>query len=72
MNMEGGQLVCLTEGKCPHEGPGYCRQHFFSLEVVLVLMLIHPCHNFSGVIVDTEQDKYKSNFIFLLGADISV
>ena len=70
--MEGSQLFFPTEGIGPQEGSGYCHQHYFSLEVVAVLMLIHPCHAMSGVIVDTEQDKDKSNFIFILGAGISV
>ena len=34
-------------------------------------MLINPCCYVSGVIVDTEQDEDKSDFIFLLGAGIS-
>ena len=70
--MEGGQLFCLTEGKCPHEWPGYFRQHFFYLEVVAVPMPIHPCRDLAGVIFGTEQDEYKYNFIFLIGAGISV
>ena len=69
--MEGGQLFCLTEAKGTHEWPVYCRQSLFSLEVVAVLMLIHPCRDLSGVIVGTEQYEDKSNFIFLLGDGIS-
>ena len=71
MQMEGGQLFCPTEGKGPHEGQGYCHHNYFSLEVVAVLMLINPCHDLYDVIVDTEQDEDKSNFIFLLGYGIS-
>ena len=71
LNLEGGQLFCLTEVRFPHEWPGYCHQHLFSLEVVAVLMLINPCHALSDTIVDTNQDEDKSNFIFLLGAEIS-
>ena len=48
LNLEGGQLFCLTEVRFPHEWPGYCHQHLFSLEVVAVLMLINPCHALSG------------------------
>ena len=33
-------------------------------------MLIHPYHALSGVILDTDQDKDKSNFLFLLEAGI--
>ena len=62
MNLEGGQLFCLTEVKGPHEWPGYCHQHLFSLDIVAVLMLIHTCRALSGVIVDTKQDEDKSNF----------
>ena len=50
--------------------PCYCRLNYFSLEVVAVLMLIHPWHDLSGVIVDTEKYEDKSDFIFLLGAGI--
>ena len=32
----------------------------------MVLVLIHPALAFSGVIVVTEQDEDKSNFIFLI------
>ena len=64
--MEGGQLFCLTEGKGPYECPGYCLQHLFYLEVVTVLMTIHPCRALSDVIFDTNKDEDKSNFIFLL------
>ena len=71
MNLEGGQLFFLNEGRGTHEWPGYCYQHFFSLEVVAVLVLIHPCHDLSGVIVDTKQDEDKYNFIFLIGAGMS-
>ena len=58
----------MTEVKGPHEWPGYCRSRLFSLEVVAVLMLIHPCRALSGVIVGTEQDEDKYNFLFLIGA----
>ena len=34
-------------------------------------MLIHPCRALSGVIVGTEEDEYKSSFLFLIGAGIS-
>ena len=68
--MEGGQLFCLTEGKVPHQWPGHYCQHLFSLEVVVVLMLIHPCHALSDVIVDTKQDEDNSNLLFLLGSGI--
>ena len=34
-------------------------------------MLIRPCYDLHGVIVDTDKDEYKSNFIFLLGSGIS-
>ena len=68
LNLEGGKLFCLTEGKGPHELPGYCRQHLFSLEVVEVLMLIHTCCALSGVNIGTDQDEYKSNLLFLIGS----
>ena len=45
--------------------------HIFSLEVVAVLTTIHPCRDLSGIIVDTDQDEDKSNFIFLIGAGMS-
>ena len=64
MNLECDQFFCLNEGKFPHEGPGYCRQHCFSLGVVAVLMLIHPCHALSGIIVDTTKYEDNSNYIF--------
>ena len=35
-------------------------------------MLINPRHALSGVIFDTEQDKDTSNFLFHIGAGISV
>ena len=35
-------------------------------------MLIRPCDDLSGVIVDTKQDEDNSNFIFPLGAGIPV
>ena len=60
-------IIFLTEVKCPHEWPGYCHKHLFSLEVVAVLVLIHRCRALSGVIVDTYQDEDRSNFIFLIG-----
>ena len=59
-----------TEGKGPHEWIGYCHQHLFYLDLVTVLILIHPCNDLSDVIIDTKKDEYKSNFILLLGADI--
>ena len=34
-------------------------------------MLIHTFHVLSDVIVNTKQDEEKSNFIFLLGSEIS-
>ena len=49
--MEGDRLFCPAEGKVLHEGPGYCRQNYFSLEVVTVQMMFHPCHALYGVIV---------------------
>ena len=71
LNLEGSQLFCLTEGKFSHEWRGYCHQHLFSLEVVTVKMLIHNCRALSGVIVGTDQDEDKSNFLFLIGDGIS-
>ena len=71
LNLEGGQLFFTTEGKGTHEVPGYCHQQYFYLEVVVLPMLIHPCRDLSGVIVDNEQDEDDSNFIFLIGAGIS-
>ena len=71
MNLESIQLFCLAEGKGPHEWPGYCHQYFFYLEVVVVMILIHPCSDLSYVIFDTDQDEGKYNFIFLLGDGIS-
>ena len=44
--------------------------HIFSLGVVAVLMLIRPCRALSIVIVGTEQDEDKSNFIFLIESGI--
>ena len=70
MNLKGGQFFCLTEGKGHHDWTGHCRQHFFSLEVVVVLIPIHPFRAISGVIVDTNEDKEKSSF-FLIVAGIS-
>ena len=35
------------------------------------MMLIHPCPALSGVIVGTNQYEDKSNFIFLVGAEMS-
>ena len=64
LNLEGGQLFCLTEGKGPHEWPGYCRQYLFSLGVVTVLMLIHTFQFLPNLIVDTDQDEDKSNLFF--------
>ena len=69
--MEGGKLLFLTEGKGTHEWPDYFHQHFLSLEVVVVLMMIHTCRALSGFIVGTKQDEYKSNSIFILGTGIS-
>ena len=54
LNLEDGQLFFLTEGKGPHEWPSYCHQHFSYLELVAVLILVHPCHDLSGVIVGSE------------------
>ena len=59
LNLEGGKLFCLAKGKGPHEWPGYCHLHFFSLEVVAVLMLIHTFCALSGVIFVTEKDEDK-------------
>ena len=70
LNLEGGKLFFLTGGKGPHEWPGYCHHHFFSLEVVDVLMQINPCSAMYGVIVGTKQDEDKYNFIFLIGAGL--
>ena len=63
--------MCLTEGKGNHESPGYCHKNYLSLEVVAVLMLIRSCRAMSGIVVDTDKDEDKSNFIFLIGAGIS-
>ena len=52
--MEGGQLFCLTNGKGPHEWPVYCNQQILFLEVVAVLMLVHPFNSLSDVIVYTK------------------
>ena len=62
--MEGGQLIFLTDGKGPHEYPFYCHQQILFLDVVVVLIMVHPCHDFSDVIFKTNQDEDKSNFIF--------
>ena len=51
LNLEGSQLFCPYEGKGPHEGSDYFHQHYFSLEVVTVQMMFHPCHALYGVIV---------------------
>ena len=61
----------LTEGKCPHEWPGYCHQNFFSLEVVEVLMLIHPFHALYVVIFGTKQYGDKYNSLLLIEAGMS-
>ena len=45
--------------------------NIFSLEVVVVLMLMNPCRALFGVIVGTEKDEEKSNFIFLIGYGMS-
>ena len=71
MNLEGGKLLCQTEGKSNHDCSGYCRQYLFSFEVVLVLIMIHPCRALSGVTVGTKKDEDKSNFIFLIGSGMS-
>ena len=71
LNLEGGQLFCLTEGRDPHECPGYFYHHLFSLEVVAVLMLVNTCCALSGVIVGKKQAEDNSNFIFLIGAGMS-
>ena len=69
--MEGSQLFFLTEGKSSHEWPGYFHQRLFYLDIVAVLMPIYSCRALSDVIVDTNQDEDKPNFIFLLGSGIS-
>ena len=71
LDLGGGQFICSTEGKGPHEVLGYCKQHYLFLEVVTVLILIHTFHSLSGVIVYTNNDEDKSTFIFLMGAGIS-
>ena len=71
MNLEGGQFFCPTEGKVPCEDPGYCYQRAFYLEVVVVMMLIHPCCSLSGAVFENNKDEDKFNFIFNLGAGIS-
>ena len=71
LNLEGGQLFFLTKGKGPHEGTGYFHQHYVSLDVVMVLRLIHTCRDLSGVIFDNDQYEDTSNIIFLLRAGIS-
>ena len=71
LNLEGGQLFFLTEDKFPHWWPGYCHRHLFSLEVVAVLMMVHPFSDLSSVTFGTEKYEYKSNFLFLIGAGIS-
>ena len=38
---------------------------------MVIFMLIRPCRALSGVIVVTDQDEDKSNFLFILGAGIS-
>ena len=68
MNLEGGQLFCPTEGKGPHQGPGYYYHHCFSLEVVMFLILVHRCRALSGFIVDTKKNEEKSNFLFVIRA----
>ena len=37
----------------------------------MVLMMIHPCSDMSGVIVGTKQYEDKFNLIFLIGAVMS-
>ena len=69
--MKGGQVFCLNECKVTHEWTGYFHQHFFSLGVVAVLMLIHLCRALSGVISGNDQDEDKSNFTFPLEFGIS-
>ena len=56
LNLEGGQLFCLTEGKGPHEWPCYCHHNLFYLVIVAVMMLINPCRNLDDVLVDINQD----------------
>ena len=70
MNLEGGQFCCLTQGKGPHEGPGYCHKQYFSLEFSVVIIMVHPCHDLSGFIVYTDQYEDKSDLIFILEAGI--
>ena len=64
LNLEDGQIFCLTEGKSPHEGPCYFHQHYFSLEVPEFLILINLFFALSGVIVYTNQDEDNTNIIF--------
>ena len=65
MTLECAQLFYPTEGKGPHEGPFNCHKHCFSLEVMAVLIIIHPCNALPGVIIDTKKDEDKSNlFLF--------
>ena len=56
MNLEGGQLFFPTECKVPHEWTCYCHHSLFSLQVVLVLTMIHYFRVLSDIIVNTEQD----------------
>ena len=69
LDLGGGQLK-KTVFKGTHEWLGYCRKHLYSLYIVAFMMLIHPCHDLSDVIVDTKQDEDKSNFYLLLGSRI--
>ena len=70
LNLEGYQLIFPAEGKGPHERKGYCRKHYFPLEVVAILIMVRPCCALSGFMFDTKQDEYKPSFIFPLGAGI--
>ena len=51
MNLGGGQLFGLNDGKGTHEWLVYFNQHMFFFEVWAVLMLVHPCHSMSDVIL---------------------
>ena len=71
LNLEGGQLFCITEIKGPHEWPGHCYEHLFTLEVVTVMMLINPCCALSGDIFGTEKAEENSNFVILVESGMS-
>ena len=69
--MKGGQLFFELKIKVTMRGHVIVININFYLEVVVVQILIYPCHALSDVIVDTEQDEEKSNLIFVLGTGIS-